>query len=69
MAVSNDQAGVYMKRVMWARVSTWGHVCRGNGMCAEFGYMGTSGNRDSQLASRSALKDFTDDALSISAGS
>ncbi len=38
-------------------------------MCAEVGYMSTSGNRDSQLASRSALKDFTDDALSISAGS
>ncbi len=31
--------------------------------------MGTSGNRDSQRASRSALKDFTDDALTISAGS
>ncbi len=31
--------------------------------------MGTSGNRDYQRASRSALKDFTDDALTISAGS
>ncbi len=31
--------------------------------------MGTSGNRDCQRASRSALKDFTDDALTISAGS
>ncbi len=31
--------------------------------------MGTSGNRDSHLTSRSALKDFTDDALSISADS
>ncbi len=30
--------------------------------------MGTSGNRDCQRASRSALKDFTDDALTISAG-
>ncbi len=29
--------------------------------------MGTSGNRDCQRASRSALKDFTDDALTISA--
>ncbi len=28
--------------------------------------MGTSGNRDCQRASRSALKDFTDDALIIS---
>ncbi len=31
--------------------------------------MGTSGNRDCQGASRSALKDFSDDALTISAGS
>ncbi len=31
--------------------------------------MGASGNRDCQRASRSALKDFTDDALTISAGS
>ncbi len=31
--------------------------------------MGTSGNRDCQRASRSALKDFTDDVLIISAGS
>ncbi len=31
--------------------------------------MGTSGNRDYQQASRSALKDFADDALTISAGS
>ncbi len=31
--------------------------------------MGTSGNRDCQRASRSALKDFTDDALTISGGS
>ncbi len=31
--------------------------------------MGTSGNRDCQRASKSALKDFTDDALTISAGS
>ncbi len=30
--------------------------------------MGTSGNRDCQRASRSALKDFADDAFSISAG-
>ncbi len=31
--------------------------------------MDTSGNRDCQRASRSALKDLTDDALTISAGS
>ncbi len=31
--------------------------------------MGTLGNRDCQRESRSALKDFTDDALTISAGS
>ncbi len=31
--------------------------------------MGTSGNRDCQRASRSDLKDFTDEALTISAGS
>ncbi len=30
--------------------------------------MGTSGNRDCQRASRSALKDFTEDALTILAG-
>ncbi len=31
--------------------------------------MGTSGNRDCQWASRSVLKDFTEDALTFSAGS
>ncbi len=31
--------------------------------------MGTSGNRDCQRASRGALKYFTDDALTNSAGS
>ncbi len=31
--------------------------------------MGTSGNRDCQWASKSALEDFPEDALSISAGS
>ncbi len=31
--------------------------------------MGSSGNRGCQWASRNALKDFTDDALTISAGS
>ncbi len=31
--------------------------------------MGTSANRDCQWASRSVLKDFTEDALTISAGS
>ncbi len=33
------------------------------------GYIGTSGDRDSQLVSRNVLKDFADDALTISAGS
>ncbi len=33
----------------------------------EVGCMGTSGNRDSQLASRSGFNDFTDNALIISA--
>ncbi len=28
--------------------------------------MGTSGNRDSQLAPRSVMKDFTDDVLTTS---
>ncbi len=31
--------------------------------------MGTSGNKDCQRASRSSLKDFTDNALPVSAGS
>ncbi len=31
--------------------------------------MGTSGNRDSYLASRTVLNDFTDDSLTISADS
>ncbi len=35
----------------------------------ELGYMGALGNRDCQLASRRVLKDFTEDALTISAGS
>ncbi len=30
--------------------------------------MGTSGNRDSKLAARSVLNDFTDDAWTIPAG-
>ncbi len=33
------------------------------------GCIGTSGDRDIQLVSRNALNDFTDDALTISAGS
>ncbi len=32
-------------------------------------YIGTSGDRDSQLVPRNVLKDFTDDVLVISAGS
>ncbi len=35
----------------------------------EVGCMGTSGNRECQLASKSILKGFTDDALTISVGS
>ncbi len=54
---------------MWVRVSKWGHMCRGNGLWEELGYMCTSGNRDCKLASRCASIDFTDDALTISAGS
>ncbi len=41
---------------------------RGNSLWEKVGYMGTSGNRDSQLAAKSVLTDFTDDALTISAG-
>ncbi len=41
---------------------------RGNGLWKEVGYICTSGNRDCQWASRSALKDFTEDAWTISAG-
>ncbi len=48
---------------------TWVNVCRRNELWKEVGYMGTLGNRDCQLASRSVLEDFTDDALTISAGS
>ncbi len=33
------------------------------------GYKGASGNRDTQLASRSVLNDFTGEALTISASS
>ncbi len=51
------------------KVFKWINVRRGNGLSEEVSYMGTSGNRDCQLASRSALKDFTDEALMISAGS
>ncbi len=42
-------------------------MCRGNGLGEEGGYMGTSGNRDSQLASRNVLNDFTVNALTIAA--
>ncbi len=44
-------------------------MCRGDGLWEEVGYMGTSGNMDSHLASGSVLNDFTDDALATSAGS
>ncbi len=58
-----------MERVMWVCVSKWGRMCRGNGLWEELGYMCTSGNRDCQLASRSVSNGFTEDALTISAGS
>ncbi len=38
-------------------------MCRGDEVWELVGHMGTSENRDSQLASRSVLNDFTDDAL------
>ncbi len=50
-------------------VSMWNHVCRGNGLWDEVGYMDTLGNRDSQLTSRSALNGFIDNAWVISEGS
>ncbi len=34
----------------------------------EAAYVGASGNRDSQLVSRSVLRDYFDDVLIISAG-
>ncbi len=43
-----------------------GSMCaEGMGCGRRWVYLGTSGNRDCQWASRSALKDFTDDALFI----
>ncbi len=39
---------------------TW---VRGNELLKEVDYMDTLGNRDCKLASRSVLKDFTDDSL------
>ncbi len=62
----SDQAEWYVKRVMWVRVSKWDCVCNGNGLLEDLGYMGSSGNWNSPLASRSVLNDFTDDATSIS---
>ncbi len=46
-----------------------GVVCIANWLCGEVGFMGTSGNSESQLASRSTLTDLPDNALAISAGS
>ncbi len=37
-------------------------------MGEEVGYMGASGNRECQRVFRSVLKDFTEDALTISVG-
>ncbi len=42
-------------------------MCRWNGLCGVVGYIGTSVNRDRQLAFGSVLKDFTDYALTFSA--
>ncbi len=42
-------------------------MCRGKRLWEEVGYI--SGNRDSQLASRSILNDFKDDVLTTSAHS
>ncbi len=39
----------------------WGHVCRWNRLW-EVDYTGTSADRDSKLASRSVLNNFTGDA-------
>ncbi len=47
----------------------WVNARRGNELWEEVGHMDTSGNRACQLASRGILKDFTDDVLTISAGS
>ncbi len=44
-------------------------MCIGNGLWKNVGYVGTLGNRDSQLASRRVLSDFTDGALTTSVGS
>lgn len=49
-----------MKRVMRVLVSKWDHVCGGNGLWEEAAYMGTARDSDSQLASKSALNDFTE---------
>ncbi len=46
-----------------------GNGCKKNELWGGDGYVGTSGNKDCQFASRSVLKDFTVDALTISAGS
>ncbi len=43
-------------------------MCRGKGLWVDVGFMGASGNMDRPLASGSALKDFTDDALTMSPG-
>ncbi len=40
-----------------------------DGLWEEMGNIGNSGNRDCQWASRSVLKDFTEDALTISVSS
>ncbi len=49
---------------MWVRASWLVNV-----LWEEVGCMGTSGNKDIQLAPRSTLKDLIDDTLPISAGS
>ncbi len=45
-----------------------GSMCAEGMGCERCGLDGYSGNRDCHRASRSVLKDFTEDALTISAG-
>ncbi len=44
-------------------------MCRGNSLWEGVGYTNFSGNKDREFASKSALKDFTVDELTIAAGS
>ncbi len=55
--------GGYIKRITWAWVSKWGHVCRGYGLWEEVGYMDNPAKKDCQLVSKSVLNNFTADVL------